>query len=297
MCKINNVCVLANRSLPKWRVEALERMVEETEVSIPLVVVNTTDDVSDPGYGQGASTLGEKAYNNPNKIGSSDIKLFFKLLRQEGAWTSVLAERKISWVLGGSQPELMRRYPSDSIDVLADAEKVYAPPVTVDGNWCDLPEEIVDRIVTETDLVIRFGYNLLTGRIISEPEFGVLSFHPADIRKYRGLGPARSFLYDDEVAGATLQQLTDEIDGGNVVLIENVDISDINTLDEIRERVYQKQIGMLPAGIKRLQDPKFELESPESLGPYMSVKKRQSPQFALRVLTKNVAGRITKIIS
>lgn len=289
--------MLANRSLSKWRVQALERMVEDTDVSIPIVVVNTTDDVNGPGYGEGASSLEVEAFNNPNTIGMSDFKLFLKLLQREGAWTFVLAERKLSWILGQSQPELMRRIPVEDIDVLGDAEKVYAPPVQVDGNWCDLPVEVVDRIVTETDLVIRFGYNLLTGRVISEPKYGVLSFHPADIRTYRGLGPARSFLYEDDETGSTLQQLTDVIDGGNVVVIESVDISDVQTLDEILNRIYQKQTEMLSTGIERLQDPEFELQPADDLGPYLSVKKRRSPTFAFRVLSKNIAGRVKKLKS
>lgn len=297
MSDLNNVCVLANRNLPKWRVDALERMVNETDVSIPLVVVNTTDDVNDPGYGQGASTLGAKAYNNPNTIGISDIKLFYRLLQREGAWTFVLAERKLSWILGRSRPELMQRYPITGLDVFEDAEMIEAPPVPVDGNWCDLPGDVVDRIVAETDIVIRFGYNLLTGRIIAEPKYGVLSFHPADIRKYRGLGPARSFLHGDEEAGATLQQLTDDIDGGKAVVIDYVDISDTQTLDEIRKRIYRKQTDMLSTGILRLQDPNFEPEVPAELGPYMSVRKRQSPVFAIKILSKNVIGRLREFIT
>jgi hypothetical protein len=292
MSELQDVCILANRSLLGWQVEALEKMIEETGVDIPLVIVNSTENFGEPGFGRGASPLGEKAYENSDSVGLSDVKLFFKLLPYEGVWTLVLAEKKLSWILQGGGPELMERHRVEDIDVLEKAEKIHCRPVPVDGDWCDLPGNVVDQVVTETDTAIRFGFNLLTGRIITEPEYGVLSFHPADIKRYRGIGPAQPFVYDDDEAGATLQILTDELDGGNVVAIERVDISDAHTLDEIRDRVNRLQIEMLVTAIYRLRDPGFDPEPPKSLGPYTSVEKRQSPIFASKVMFKNIIGRV-----
>lgn len=296
MANIENVCVLVNRSLLGWQVKALEKMVDKTGVNIPLVVVNKAEKPGDPGFSRGASPLGENAYENPNTIGLKDIKLFLELLPHEGFWTLVLAEKKFSWLLRGKEPELMQRHPIENISLIENAEKIQSQAIPVDGSWCDLPNDVVNRIVTETDVVIRFGFNLLTGRIISEPEYGVLSFHPADVRKYRGIGPAQPFIYGEDEAGATLQQLTDDLDGGDVVSIRNVNISNTYTLDEIRNIINQLQIEMLPEGISRLEDPDFELLEPNNLGPYTSVKKRRSPVFAGKVLLKNVAGRIKRFI-
>jgi len=141
---------------------------------------------------------------------------------------------------------------------------------------------------TETDVAVRFGFSLLTGRIITEPAYGVLSYHPADIRRYRGLGPVQPFLNDDETAGATLQQLTEDLDGGKVVVIETVDISDDPTLGEIRWRINCRQVDMLTEAIQRLNDPSFEPTAPAELGTYTSVTNRRSPLFSAKVLTKNV---------
>jgi hypothetical protein len=297
MSKIDSACVLANRCLLGWQVEALEQMVERTGVEVDLVVKNTTEDLDDPGFGRGASPLGEAAYNNHDRITLDDLRLFALMLRREGPWAFVLAEKKLSWLLGWSQPDLMQRYPLEEVAVLADADTVACSPEPVDGDWCDLPGEVVDRVVAETDVVIRFGFNLLTGRIIEEPANGVLSFHPADIRKHRGLGPAQPFVYGEDEAGATLQQLTDTLDGGNVVSIETVDITDARTLDDIRERVNRLQVEMLATGIERLQQPDFEPAEPDSLAPYTSIEARRAPGFAFRALTKNLAGRAAQLRS
>ena len=289
MSELNTVTVLANRSLLTWQVKALEQLVDETGIEIPLVVINTVDDFAHPGYSRGASSLEVEAFE-PG-VGMADFKLFYHIAQRERAWVAVLAERKLAWMLGLDKPGPMDRCPIDQVDVLTDADHIQCTPVPVNGAWCDLPEAIVERIANETDLAIRFGFNLLTGRILSAPKYGVISFHPGDIRRYRGLSPARMFLNGEETAGATLQQLTNELDGGNVVAIESVNVSDVHTLDELQRRLAILQSKMLTNGIKRLRDPDFKPEPPESLAEYVSVSRRQDPLFAGRVLAKNIIGR------
>lgn len=292
MASLESVAVLTNRTLLDWQVKALERVVSETGVDVPLVVMNETTDIDHPGFSEGASPLGAEAYENAQGINFSDFKLFYQVVKTEGAWAFVLAERKLSWLLGISSPGLMQRRHIDEVDILRDAERLSCRPIPIEGQWCDLPGDIVDQVATETDVVIRFGFNLLTGKILSEPNFGVLSFHPGDIREYRGLSPARMFLNNVDTAGSTLQQLTDTLDGGNIVQIETTEVGDINTLDELEHRINELQIRMLASGIERLQDPDFDPHPSDSKAAYVSVKKRKSPLFAGRVLAKNLRGRL-----
>lgn len=296
MSGIESACILVNRNLLEWQVKALEEMVDRTGIDIPLIVVNEIESVDHPGFSEGASPLEERATENALGLSLDDFRLFFEVLKREGPWALVLAEQKLSWLLRLSSPGLARRHAVDDVAVLAGAERVACSPVPVEGSWCDLPEEVVDRIAEEADVAIRFGFNLLTGDILAKPPHGVLSFHPADIRRYRGLGPPQAFVNGDASAGSTLQQLTDTLDGGNVVLIESVDIADAYTLDEIYERVHRLQIRMLTSGIEKLRDPAFEVEPIEQLAPYTSVMKRRSVRFAGTVLFKNLIGRGRTVI-
>jgi hypothetical protein len=69
------------------------------------------------------------------------------------------------------------------------------------------------------DVLIRAGSGILRGDILRATPFGILSFHHGDNRFYRG-SPAgfwEVFSRDDST-GFTLQQLTDELDGGNVLM-------------------------------------------------------------------------------
>ena len=68
------------------------------------------------------------------------------------------------------------------------------------------------------DFILRFGFNIIRGRILHAARFGVWSFHHDDEMKYRG-GPAGfwEIYHRDPVSGAILQQLTDKLDGGIIL--------------------------------------------------------------------------------
>lgn len=68
------------------------------------------------------------------------------------------------------------------------------------------------------DFIIRFGFNIIRGEMLSTPRFGVWSYHHDDLDKYRG--PPACFweiYYNDPVTGVTLQRLTEGIDNGIVL--------------------------------------------------------------------------------
>lgn len=70
----------------------------------------------------------------------------------------------------------------------------------------------------QLDFMLRFGFNILRGDILSAARFGVWSFHHDDEMVYRG-GPAGFWeIYrGDPVSGAVMQRLTDKLDGGIIL--------------------------------------------------------------------------------
>jgi len=68
------------------------------------------------------------------------------------------------------------------------------------------------------DLLIRCGSGLLRGDILNASRFGVISFHHGDNRINRG-GPAGFWevYFRQASTGFIIQQLTEELDGGNVL--------------------------------------------------------------------------------
>jgi hypothetical protein len=68
------------------------------------------------------------------------------------------------------------------------------------------------------DFILRFGFNIIRGEILSAARFGVWSFHHDDEMIYRGGPPGFWEIFQgDPVSGAIMQRLTDKLDGGAVL--------------------------------------------------------------------------------
>ncbi|AFZ73583.1 formyltransferase family protein [Natronobacterium gregoryi] len=277
------VGVLTEAFLYEWQVRAIERLREQPGVELSLVVQNAanTDDE-------------DESWNSKDRLTLADVREFVGVSRKERAWTFVLAERTLGRLLGDEQP-LWHRHSVENVDALADIDRIECTPVTADG-WNELPDDAVDELAERCDIVVRFGFGLVRGDVLTAPEHGVVSFHPADIREYRGLGPPAIFHDGQARAGSTLQRLDESIDGGEIVAYEEVSLEDCYTLWDVFDRLATVQIRLLAEGVGRFEEPTFEPESvpDHRLGDFYYRKQRRSLPFATRVLAKNVAGRVRK---
>jgi len=81
------------------------------------------------------------------------------------------------------------------------------------------PAEAIERIREKRlDVLIRFGFNILRGEILTASKYGVWSYHHGDGDYYRG-GPAHFWeVYESNpISGVMLQVLTEELDAGKVL--------------------------------------------------------------------------------
>ncbi|CAA9512685.1 MAG: hypothetical protein AVDCRST_MAG91-1730 [uncultured Sphingomonadaceae bacterium] len=70
----------------------------------------------------------------------------------------------------------------------------------------------------DLDFILRFGFNIIRGEILTVPRYGVWSFHHGDPERYRGAPPALWEIHNREhVTGAVLQRLTDGLDAGIIL--------------------------------------------------------------------------------
>ena len=68
------------------------------------------------------------------------------------------------------------------------------------------------------DVLLRFGFNILKGEILTAAHYGVWSYHHGDNEFYRGGPPLFWELYEDApLSGVMLQVLTEELDAGVVL--------------------------------------------------------------------------------
>jgi len=70
------------------------------------------------------------------------------------------------------------------------------------------------------DVLVRCGSGILHGKILQSTRLGIISFHHADNRINRGGPPGFWEVYlKQDSTGFTIQQLTEELDGGNVLFL------------------------------------------------------------------------------
>lgn len=282
---LERVAVLCEPAILRWQVDALERVVREAGAEITLVVVDASSDLS------------ETANSSARGLRLGGLRRFVDGIVDGDAWRLVQAEQKLAWILGGPSRRwhLEQRVQTDSVDCLREAEFIRTTALR-DGQWQELPDDVIEDIGKKADVVVRFAFGLLRGDVLDCTEYGVLSFHPADVRKRRGLGPEIAFLEGDDRVGITLQRLTTTIDGGEIVLIDSVEISDAHSLDTVLGRMKARQSEMLAEGIARLQDPSFSPSPPESLGEYFPIEYRNRYGVVLKIVGKSVLGRLRRAL-
>ena len=93
------------------------------------------------------------------------------------------------------------------------------PTVSPTGFVYRYSHSIINEIKSHNiDLLVRCGSGILRGEILSCTRFGVLSLHHADNRLNRGGPPGFWEVFKKQPStGFIIQQLTDELDAGNVL--------------------------------------------------------------------------------
>ncbi|WP_266081303.1 formyltransferase family protein [Haladaptatus caseinilyticus] len=149
---------------------------------------------------------------------------------------------------------------------------------------------MTNEIGANTDVVIRFGFGILTDPLLSMPKHGVLSFHRGNLRTYRGQpGGLWEFLNDESTAGVTLQRIGDSLDAGEIIVEKDVDISTAHTWREVERRQIAVCEEMLTIGIGRLRDSTYEATTPDSLGEVKTIPRGKE---SLRYLKKTILGNL-----
>jgi hypothetical protein len=108
----------------------------------------------------------------------------------------------------------------------------------------------------DLDVLIRFGFRILRGEILSIPRYGVWSYHHDDERLVRGGPPGFwEVIENHPTTGVVLQQLTETLDGGTV-LERGRSPTHHSSVIRNRNHVYWKATQFVPRQLERLaRDP------------------------------------------
>lgn len=123
---------------------------------------------------------------------------------------------------------------------------------------CKNDELLISRLLEEqVDLVVLAGYlAILSEKFITTFKNKIINIHPSLIPSFCGAGYYGLHVHEAalkrgvKVSGATVHFVNEEVDGGPIILQEAVDISDLNTAEEIQNRVLEIEHRILPLAVK-----------------------------------------------
>lgn len=104
------------------------------------------------------------------------------------------------------------------------------------------------------DFILRFGFGIIRGGILSAAKYGVWSYHHGDEEKYRGGPPGFWEIYrGDPVNGAILQRLTSRLDGG-VILRKGYFPTNLDSYRDHRDYIYYGAAGWAAQVVKDIRN-------------------------------------------
>jgi hypothetical protein len=106
----------------------------------------------------------------------------------------------------------------DCTDILGNCDRLDVTPITKRSVHRFPPEAIAAIRSYDLDVILRFGFNILRGEVLTSARYGIWSFHHGDNEFYRG-GPVLFWevVEDNPCSGVILQVLTEKLDDGLVL--------------------------------------------------------------------------------
>ena len=110
----------------------------------------------------------------------------------------------------------------DCTDKLSGIESLQITPIVKGFVHRFAPTDIEEIRKRDLDVILRFGFNILRGEILTAARYGVWSYHHGDNEFYRGGPPYFWELYErSKLSGVILQILTEDLDAGHVLAKAN----------------------------------------------------------------------------
>ena len=179
----------------KWQYESIEAILKEGYANPVLIIMPDKTSLSRPSFWK-------------RLVGYSWQTILFRKYYQHLFKPNVFKRKNIN--------ELLEKLPVITCKIRKKKVSEY------------FSEEDIALIQSyEPDFVLKFGFGILRGDILTCTPMGIWSFHHGDEQKYRGVPPAFWELFNrDFKSGAILQRLTEKLDSG--VILRKGQFSTIN---------------------------------------------------------------------
>lgn len=139
----------------------------------------------------------------------------------------------------------------------------------IQAEWIKDEDEILKRFEEEKiDVVVLAGYLAIVGdKLIKQYKNRIINIHPSLIPSFCGPGFYGMHVHEAvfkrgvKVSGATVHFVTGEVDGGPIILQRAVDISDLETPEDIQARVLEIEHEILPEAVALYCEGRVSVEN------------------------------------
>lgn len=139
----------------------------------------------------------------------------------------------------------------------------------IQAEWIKDEDEILKRFEEEKiDVVVLAGYLAIVGdKLIEQYKNCIINIHPSLIPSFCGPGFYGMHVHEAvfkrgvKVSGATVHFVTGEVDGGPIILQRAVDISDLETPENIQARVLEIEHEILPEAVALYCEGRVSVEN------------------------------------
>lgn len=139
----------------------------------------------------------------------------------------------------------------------------------IQAEWIKDEDEILKRFEEEKiDVVVLAGYLAIVGdKLIEKYKNRIINIHPSLIPSFCGSGFYGMHVHEAvfkrgvKVSGATVHFVTGEVDGGPIILQRAVDISDLETPEDIQARVLEIEHEILPEAVALYCEGRVSVEN------------------------------------
>jgi methionyl-tRNA formyltransferase len=144
------------------------------------------------------------------------------------------------------------------------------------------PEKISDEKDTlkekKADVFVVVGYgNILPEDIINLPKYYSVNVHPSLLPEYRGAAPVNwAIINADNKTGVTVYKLSQEIDGGDILLKKKVKIERSDTNITLNEKLAKEGADLLLEALEKIEKGEIQpVPQEESLVTYAPKLKKE----------------------
>lgn len=139
----------------------------------------------------------------------------------------------------------------------------------IQAEWIKDEDEILKRFEEEKiDVVVLAGYLAIVGdKLIEQYKNRIINIHPSLIPSFCGPGFYGMHVHEAvfkrgvKVSGATVHFVTGEVDGGPIILQRAVDISDLETPEDIQVCVLEIEHEILPEAVALYCEGRVSVEN------------------------------------